>query len=47
MHADVRLSTSFHTTQNAHQVGVLVSLAGDRPVRRAVWVGSPCRTHDR
>lgn len=35
MHTDVRLSTRFHTTQNAHQVGVLVSLAGDRPVRRA------------
>jgi Ca-activated chloride channel family protein len=35
MHTDVRLSTRFLTTQNAHQVGVLVSLAGDLPVRRA------------
>jgi Ca-activated chloride channel family protein len=35
MQTDVRLSTRFLTTQNAHQVGVLVSLAGDRPVRRA------------
>jgi Ca-activated chloride channel family protein len=35
MHTDVRLSTRFLTAQNAHQVGVLVSLAGDRPLRRA------------
>lgn len=35
MRTDVRLSTRFLTTQNAHQVGVLVSLACDRPVRRA------------
>jgi Ca-activated chloride channel family protein len=35
MHADVRLSTKFLTTQNAHQVGILVGLAGETPVRRA------------
>ena len=34
MKADVRLSTRFLTTQNAHQVGVLVSLEGATPVRR-------------
>jgi Ca-activated chloride channel family protein len=34
MKTDVRLSTRFLTTQNAHQVGVLVSLEGERPVRR-------------
>ena len=34
MKADVRLSTRFLTTQNAHQVGVLVSLEGETPVRR-------------
>jgi len=35
MKADVRLSTRFLTTQNAHQVGLLVSLEGETPVRRA------------
>ncbi len=35
MRADVQLSTRFLTTQNAHQVGMLVTLAGDMPVRRA------------
>ena len=35
MHTDVRLSTRFLTSQNAHQVGVLVSLTGETPVRRA------------
>jgi Ca-activated chloride channel family protein len=34
MKADVRLSTRFLTTQNAHQVGVLVALEGETPVRR-------------
>jgi hypothetical protein len=34
MKADVRLSTRFLTTQNAHQVGILVSLEGATPVRR-------------
>jgi len=32
---DVRLSTKFVTAQNAHQVGVLVTLAGEAPARRA------------
>ena len=35
MKTDVRLSTRFLTTQNAHQVGMLVSLAGETPARRA------------
>jgi Ca-activated chloride channel family protein len=35
MKTDVRLSTKFLTTQNAHQVGMLVSLGGTTPVRRA------------
>ena len=35
MRADVRLSTRFLTTQNAHQVGMLVTLDGETPVRRA------------
>ena len=35
MKTDVRLSTRFLTTQNAHQVGMLVSLTGETPVRRA------------
>jgi Ca-activated chloride channel family protein len=35
MKADVRLSTRFLTTQNAHQVGMLVSLAGEAPAARA------------
>src|SRR3954451_6676858 len=34
MKADVRLSTRFLTTQNAHQVGMLVTLAGEAPVAR-------------
>ena len=34
MKADVRLSTKFLTTQNAHQVGMLVTLEGETPVRR-------------
>ena len=35
MRADVQLSTRFLTTQNAHQVGMLVTLTGETPVRRA------------
>ena len=35
MRSDVKLSTRFLTTQNAHQVGLLVTLSGDAPVRRA------------
>ena len=35
MRSDIRLSTTFSTTQNAHQVGLLVTLEGDVPVRRA------------
>ncbi len=35
MKTDVRLSTRFLTAQNAHQVGMLVSLEGEMPVRRA------------
>ena len=35
MRSDVKLSTKFLTTQNAHQVGLLVTLAGDAPARRA------------
>lgn len=35
MKTDVRLSTRFLTTQNAHQVGLLVNLEGEMPVRRA------------
>src|SRR3954471_740192 len=34
MKADVRLSTRFLTTQNSHQVGMLVTLAGEAPVTR-------------
>ena len=34
MQADIRLSTRFLTTQNAHQVGMLVSLTGEAPVKR-------------
>ena len=34
MKTSVRLSTRFLMTQNAHQVGVLVSLEGEAPVRR-------------
>ncbi|MCX6634592.1 MAG: VWA domain-containing protein [Acidobacteria bacterium] len=35
MKTDVRLSTKFLTAQGAHQVGVLVTLAGEAPARRA------------
>ena len=35
MRSNVKLSTKFLTTQNAHQVGLLVNLEGDAPVRRA------------
>src|SRR6478672_12277065 len=35
MKTDVRLSTRFLTTQNAHQVGMLVTLDGETPVRRS------------
>ena len=35
MRADVQLSTRFLTTQNAHQVGMLVTLTGETPGRRA------------
>ena len=35
MRSDIRLSTTFSTTQNAHQVGLLVTLESDTPVRRA------------
>jgi Ca-activated chloride channel homolog len=34
MKADIRLSTRFLTTQNAHQVGMLVTLAGEALVTR-------------
>jgi Ca-activated chloride channel family protein len=34
MQTDVRLSTRFLSTQNAHQVGVLVTLEGEAAVRR-------------
>ena len=39
MKTDVRLSTRFLTTQNAHQVGMLVTLAGEMPVRRRLEAG--------
>jgi Ca-activated chloride channel family protein len=35
MRADVRLSTRFETTQNAHQVGLLLTITGETPVRRS------------
>jgi Ca-activated chloride channel family protein len=35
MRAEVKLSTRFLVTQNAHQVAVLTTLAGETPVRRA------------
>jgi len=35
MKADVQLSTHVLTTQNAHQVGVLVTLTGEAPTRRS------------
>jgi len=34
MHADVQLSTKFLTTQNAHQVGMLVTVGAEAPPRR-------------
>src|SRR5687767_4752961 len=34
MRSDVKLSTRFLTTQNAHQVGLLLDLTGDPPTRR-------------
>ena len=34
MRANVQLSTKFLTTQNAHQVGLLVSIGADAPVNR-------------
>lgn len=35
MQTDVQLSTKFLTTQNAHQVGLLVTLSSETPPRRA------------
>jgi Ca-activated chloride channel family protein len=35
MQTDVKLSTKFLTTQNAHQVGLLVTLSSETPPRRA------------
>jgi len=35
MKADVKLSTKFLSTQNAHQVGLLVGVEGETPLRRA------------
>jgi Ca-activated chloride channel family protein len=35
VNTDVQLSTRFVTAQNAHQVGVLVTVAGETPTRRA------------
>src|SRR3954464_11039835 len=34
MKADIRLSTRFLTTQNTHQVGMLVTLSADAPSQR-------------
>jgi Ca-activated chloride channel family protein len=34
MEANVQVSTKFLTTQNAHQVGMLITVAGDKPVDR-------------
>lgn len=34
MHTNVEVSTKFHTTQNAHQVGLLVTIGADAPVNR-------------
>ncbi len=34
MNTDVKLSTKFMTTQNAHQIGMLVSVGGEQPVER-------------
>jgi Ca-activated chloride channel family protein len=35
MRSDVKLSTRFLTSENAHQVGMLLTLEGETPVRRA------------
>jgi Ca-activated chloride channel family protein len=35
MRSDVKLSTRFLTSQNAHQVGMLLTIEGEAPVRRA------------
>ncbi len=35
MRPDIKLSTRFLTTQNAHQIGLLVTVGADRPPRRA------------
>jgi Ca-activated chloride channel family protein len=35
MRSDVKLSTRFLTSQNAHQVGMLLTIEGENPVRRA------------
>jgi Ca-activated chloride channel family protein len=35
MRADVKLSTKFLSTQNAHQVGLLIGIEGEVPARRA------------
>lgn len=35
MRSDVKLSTRFLTSQNAHQVGMLLTIQGETPVRRA------------
>ena len=35
MRSDVKLSTRFLTSQNAHQVGMLLTIEGETPVRRA------------
>jgi Ca-activated chloride channel family protein len=34
MNTDIKLSTRFHQAQGAHEVGVLVTLAGETPARR-------------
>lgn len=34
MNTDIKLSTRFHQAQGAHDVGVLVTLAGDVPAQR-------------
>jgi len=35
MRPDIKLSSRFLTTQNAHQIGLLVTVGADRPPRRA------------
>lgn len=35
MRPDIKLSTKFLTTQNAHQVGLLITVGSDQPPRRA------------